>query len=191
MKVFKSVVPDPAPGENYSLRYHPVQGFQWGDYSAKPGRKYTYRVAIVHAPVTAPTLGAHVDVTVTTEAEDDGVHGVWFNRGVAGSQAWNAKYGPPSKELIDPNSSAWGWLSRGLGEALLATVASAADASWSIHGAFYEFTWDAGLKRSRRRETGEWPPTWWCTGATGTQTGRRKTRTRRRLGTGPPPTQPG
>ena len=28
-----------------------------------------------------------------------------------------------------------------------------------------------GCKRSRRRETGEWPPTWWCTGATGTQTG--------------------
>ena len=102
MKVFKSVVPDPAPGENYSLRYHPVQSFQWGDYSAKPGRKYTYRVAVVHAPVSAPILGAHVDVTVTTEAEDDGVHGVWFNRGVAGSQAWNAKFGPPSTELDDP-----------------------------------------------------------------------------------------
>ena len=37
-----------------------------------------YRVAIVHAPAMAPTLGAHVDVTGTTEAEDDGVHGGWF-----------------------------------------------------------------------------------------------------------------
>ncbi|WP_243074472.1 phospholipase D-like domain-containing protein [Microbacterium sp. SS28] len=145
MKVFRSVVPDPAPGENYSLRYHPVQGFQWGDYSAKPGRKYTYRVAVVHGPASAPTLGARVDVTVTTEREDDGRHGVWFNRGVAGSQAWNAKFGVPSDELKDPNSSAWAWLSRGLGEAFLSTVATAVDGTWSLHGAFYEFTWSPAL----------------------------------------------
>ncbi|MFH8251998.1 phospholipase D-like domain-containing protein [Microbacterium sp. B2969] len=145
MKVFPSVVPDPAPGQNYSLRRQPVQGFQWGDYTAKPGRTYTYRVALLHAPVAAPTIGAFVDVTVTTELEDDGVHGVWFNRGVAGSQAWNAKFGPPSEELKKPTSSAWAWLSRGLGEAFLATVGSAADASWAIHGAFYEFTWTEAL----------------------------------------------
>ncbi|MDH5291041.1 MAG: hypothetical protein OEY41_13680, partial [Acidimicrobiia bacterium] len=31
LKVFVSVVPAPAPGDNYSLRRHPIQGFQWGD----------------------------------------------------------------------------------------------------------------------------------------------------------------
>ncbi|MEU1973451.1 phospholipase D-like domain-containing protein [Microbacterium sp. NPDC019599] len=146
MKVFRSVVPSPAPGQNFSTRSHPIQGFQWGDYSAKPGRTYTYRVALLHAPVSRPRLGAHVDVTVTTELEDDGEHGVWFNRGVAGSQAWNAKYGPPSVELKDPDSSAWAWLSRGLGEAFLATIASATDATWALHGAFYEFTWTKALE---------------------------------------------
>ena len=29
---------------DFSLRQHPVQGFQWGDYSAKPEHDYTYRV---------------------------------------------------------------------------------------------------------------------------------------------------
>lgn len=145
MKVFHSVVPDPAPGESYPTRRFPIQGFQWGDYSAKPGHEYTYRVAVLRGSVPNPTVGESVEVSVTTELEDDGLHGVWFNRGVAGSQAWNAKFGPPKVELADPNSSAWAWLSRGLGEAFLATVGTAADASWSLRGSFYEFTWQQGL----------------------------------------------
>lgn len=145
MKVFPSVVPSPAPGESYSLSRHPVQGFQWGDYTAKPGHDYTYRIAVLDGPLSAPTLGRSIDVPVSTELEDDGLHGVWFNRGVAASQAWNARYGPPAKELANPRSSAWAWLSRGLGEAFLDTVATATDASWSLRGAFYEFTWPAGL----------------------------------------------
>lgn len=37
MKVFDSVVPHPTAGMDFSTRRHPVQGFQWGDYTAKPG----------------------------------------------------------------------------------------------------------------------------------------------------------
>ena len=29
---------------DFSLRQHPVQGFQWGDYTAKPEHAYTYTV---------------------------------------------------------------------------------------------------------------------------------------------------
>ena len=150
MKVFPSVVPHPAPGQNYALNRHPIQGFQWGDYTAKPGHRYTYRVAVVEGTVTAPTLGTQVDVEVSTEKEDDGVHGVWFNRGVAASQAWNTKFGAPATELADPRSSAWAWLSRGLAEAFISTVDSAADSSWALRGAFYEFTWKEGLRAFAR-----------------------------------------
>ncbi len=46
MKSFESVVPNPVAGENYSLRDQPLQGFQWGDYTAKPEHDYTYRVVL-------------------------------------------------------------------------------------------------------------------------------------------------
>ena len=146
MKVFPSVVAHPAPGQNYSLDEHPVQGFQWGDYTAKPDHDYTYRVVVLQGAASALEKGARTDVRVQTEPEDDGIHGVWFNRGVAASQAWNAKFGPPGEELDNPGSSAWTWLSRGLTEAFLATVATAEDSSWGLRGAFYEFTWKDGLR---------------------------------------------
>src|SRR5438093_2717155 len=44
MKTFASVVPHPAQGMDYSLGEQPLQGFQWGDYTAKPEHDYTYRV---------------------------------------------------------------------------------------------------------------------------------------------------
>ena len=44
LKTFASLVPHPSPGMDFSLRDHPVQGFQWGDYTAKPDHEYTYDV---------------------------------------------------------------------------------------------------------------------------------------------------
>ena len=155
LKVFASVVPAPAPGDNYSLRRHPIQGFQWGDYTAKPDHTYTYRVAALHGRPATPAIGAWVDVTVTTEAEDNGVHGVWFNRGVAASQAWNRRFGDPAVELANPRSSAWAWLSRGVGESLLHLCDRAVDGRWSLRGAFYELTWADGLAAfTRARDRG-------------------------------------
>ncbi len=39
MKTFGSVVPEPPPGSDWPTNAHPVQGFQWGDYAAKPGTR--------------------------------------------------------------------------------------------------------------------------------------------------------
>ena len=74
-------------------------------------------------------------------------------------KAWKAKTARPPRNLSTP-TRARGAGCCGLGEAFLATVASAADASWSIHGASTNSPGTWGCKRSRRRETGEWPPTW-------------------------------
>lgn len=147
MKTFGSVVPDPPPGSDWSTRDHPIQGFQWGDYTAKPGRTYTYAVTALGGPPAAPTELASASVRVRTEVEDDGVHGVWFNRGVAGSQAFAkrfAGYLPAQGE--DEQAPAMVWLSRGLGEAFVAFCAEAAGPGFGLRGAFYEFTWGTGLR---------------------------------------------
>ena len=72
----------------------PVQGFQWGDYTAKPEHDYTYRVVASGGTPAKPMIAApRSRVDVRTEAEDDGTHGIWFNRGVAGSQAFVKRFG--------------------------------------------------------------------------------------------------
>src|SRR3954454_917042 len=51
MKSFPSVVPILAPGREFSTRKHPLQGFQWGDYTAKPEHDSPYRVVALGGPV--------------------------------------------------------------------------------------------------------------------------------------------
>ena len=147
MKTFESVVPDPPPGSDWPTNVHPVQGFQWGDYAAKPGHDYTYAVSAVGGSATAPVPQATVSLAVRTEVEDDGEHGVWFNRGVAGSQAFSRQFaGWVPTSTPDETHPAMVWLSRGLGEALLGFVGEAVDHEWSLRGALYEFTWGRALQ---------------------------------------------
>ncbi|MFL6129216.1 MAG: hypothetical protein ACJ73E_09120 [Mycobacteriales bacterium] len=147
LKVFASVVPQPGPGMDFSLRDHPVQGFQWGDYTAKPEHDYRYRVVAWGGAPGALVPLAETTVDVRCEAEDDGRHGIWFNRGVAGSQAFVKRFGqftPPAGAGED--HPAFGWLSRGLGEAFVRFVQRATGPGWGLRGAFYEFTWQTGLR---------------------------------------------
>lgn len=37
MKTFEAIAANPAVGENFSTEVHPIQSFQWADYSVKPG----------------------------------------------------------------------------------------------------------------------------------------------------------
>jgi hypothetical protein len=146
LKVFPSAVPQPGPGMDFSLRDHPIQGFQWGDYTAKPGHDYTYRVVAWGGSPGALVPLADVSVDVRSEAEDDGTHGIWFNRGVAGSQAYVKRFGQYTPPVgAGEDHPAFGWLSRGLGEAFVAFVRRASGPEWGLRGAFYEFTWATGL----------------------------------------------
>ena len=146
MKSFGALVPRPTAGMDFSLHKHPVQGFQWGDYTAKPEHEYTYRVVALGGRPGALVELAEAAVDVRTEAEDDGVHGIWFNRGVAGSQAFVRRFGQYTPPVdADEDHPAFAWLSRGLGEAFLRFVGRAADQRWGLRGAFYELTWQRGL----------------------------------------------
>jgi PLD-like domain len=146
LKTFPSLVPHPGPGMDFSLRDHPIQGFQWGDYTAKPEHDYTYRVLAWGGRPGALAPLADVRVDVRTEAEDDGTHGIWFNRGVAGSQAYVKRFGTYTPPVgAGEDHPAFAWLSRGLGEAFVRFVRRASGPGWGLRGAFYEFTWATGL----------------------------------------------
>jgi hypothetical protein len=87
-----------------------------------------------------------VRVDVRTEAEDDGRHGIWFNRGVAGSQAFVKRFGQYTPPVgASEEHPAFAWLSRGLGEAFVRFAGRADGPEWGLRGAFYEFTWRTGL----------------------------------------------
>ncbi len=134
----------------------PLQTFQWGDYTALPGEKYSYRVVPVYGKPDQLKMGKGVKVTVTTEGEDDQQHGVIFNRGVAGSQAYSRKFGEHkrwyqvskmgrtfwqefTKPETVPKEASYKWLSRGLEEAMLRFIGQAKGTDYSIRASVYEF----------------------------------------------------
>ena len=151
MKTFKSVDPDPDLGVPVSTFRHPIQSFQWADYTASPGQTYTYRVVAMQAPAGALLQGANVSLTVTTESVDQGTHAVHFNRGAIASQEYARRF-----QNLKPNEvgqSAYDWLSRGLLESLERFIAQS-DSGDELHGAFFEFKNSrvyAALKAAKNR----------------------------------------
>lgn len=153
-RVFKETAEGVPPGSSVSLREHPVQSYLWGDYTAKPGRDYEYRVVALYGKPKNLEIGAEVTVAVRTEPVDQGTHGVHFNRGVAGSQAYLRKFGARAPREGDRSDPAYDWLSRGLEEAVLAFIGSAAGPGFAIRGAVYEFNYPpvlAALKAAADR----------------------------------------
>jgi len=140
MKRFEFVDRGAAPGAQFPLSEHPVQGFQWGDYTPKPGVTYTYRLVPVRGQPKLLELADDqaVEVTITTELENDGTHGIWFNRGVAGSQAYARRFGKTRPDADAPESEQMKWLSRGLYEALLEFIGQASGPRFALRGALYE-----------------------------------------------------
>lgn len=142
-KTFKSVVPVPDPATIYPSSDQPFQTFYWGDYTAKPGHDYTYRIVPRYGPPQSlsekPNVEASIDVSTSDPAV--GTHGVYFNRGVAASQAYARKFGAPPDQLpTDQKTLALAWLSRGLMEALVAFIGQAGSAQFALRAAVYEFT---------------------------------------------------
>lgn len=142
-KTFRSVVPKPTSTVIYPSNRHPVQSMWWGDYSAKPSHEYTYTIVPVYGTPGAPVVdeATSVSLDARTGDPDTGRHGIYFNRGVAASQAYATKFGtkpsdlPPAKQ-----AEAMTWLSRGLHEALLAFITTDTSPQLVIRAAVYEFT---------------------------------------------------
>jgi phosphatidylserine/phosphatidylglycerophosphate/cardiolipin synthase-like enzyme len=138
------------PGIPLPTSEHPIQSFQWGDYTAKPGRTCRYKVIPVYGKPKLIELddGSSTTVEITTESEegragDDGQprHDIYFNRGAAGSQAYGRKFSDKPDET-KPNSDQMVWLSRGLFEALTTFIGRAAGADakdYKLRAMLYEF----------------------------------------------------
>lgn len=130
---------------------HPIQSFQWGDYTAKPETTYSYRVIPAYGQPKLLELdeASSTTINITTEAEEGPKgkpgqtrHDVYFNRGVAGSQAYARKFGKNKPDENDPESEQMEWLSRGLFEALTSYIKIAAGedaADYKLRAMLYEF----------------------------------------------------
>jgi hypothetical protein len=142
MKTFQTVEPNPAAGEQFSSLVHPLQTFQWADYSAKPGYTYVYKVVAMTGNPSALQQRASASVTVTTENIVDD-HTIHFNRGAAASQEYARRF--QNKAPSQVGQAAYDWLSRGLVEGIVAFIERAKGAGFGLKGAFYEFQWPVVL----------------------------------------------
>jgi phosphatidylserine/phosphatidylglycerophosphate/cardiolipin synthase-like enzyme len=147
MKTFEATEPHPARGETFSTRDHPVQSFQWCDYSVKPGHDYRYTVAALYGEPGDLAARIELEIPVTTELEAGPTHSAFFNRGSVATQEYARRFqnDPPRKA----GAGAYQWLSRGLLEALVAFL-DRAGAGWEVHGAVYEFQWPEALAAVKR-----------------------------------------
>ena len=124
-----------APGTPVPTSEHPIQSFQWGDYTAKPDTTYRYKVVPVYGKPKLIELddASATTVEITTEAEqgragDDGQASSRYlfqsrRRRLSGICPQVRRTKPDETK---PDSDQMKWLSRGLFEALTAFIGRAA-----------------------------------------------------------------
>ena len=132
---------------------HPIQTFQWGDYTVKAARRYRYRIVPAYGQPKKLVLDNAAALSLTVRSEPDAApassagsaagnatrHDIHFNRGVIGSQAYARDFGNALPDVANPASPAMVWLSHGLFEGLLGFIALAADQRFALRAAVYEF----------------------------------------------------
>jgi phosphatidylserine/phosphatidylglycerophosphate/cardiolipin synthase-like enzyme len=141
-KVFRSVVPQPDEDLSVSTFDHPVQSFVWDDFTAKPDREYEYTFFPLRGrPRNLDRTAAPVPIRVRTEPLfSNRAHDVFFNRGVASSQAYRRRFGnrKPSDLPAEEGKAALQWLTRELDDAVLRFIENAEPGD-TLLGCFYEF----------------------------------------------------
>lgn len=153
MKSFAIAAADSWPGQNFSTFEQPVQGFQWADYSVKPGRKYTYAVHAMYGKpgklVSKAVARVEIDTEPESGSESGSVHTAVFNRGSVATQEYARRF--QNKKPSEVGPAAYKWLSRGLLETLLNFIGRARR-GWTLHAAVYEFRWPEVLDALRAAE---------------------------------------
>jgi hypothetical protein len=144
MKAFAETDPGFPAGSLYSTKKHPIQSFQWADYSAKPNHEYTYTVTALKGQPTKLVSIAATKVKISTEKVEDDNQNVYFNRGTAASQEYVRRFGDKSPEDV-PNNKAFEWLSRGIYEGLENYVNSCVAGQHALRIAAYEFNYEPFL----------------------------------------------
>jgi phosphatidylserine/phosphatidylglycerophosphate/cardiolipin synthase-like enzyme len=136
------------PGVLVSTWENPVQDFNWGDYTVKPNHKYIYTIVPVYGIPGSLVHDKGVSVAISTEDDKRGEHSVFFNCGIAGSQAYARKFGDLLPDQV--GAPAFKWLSRGLEEALLEFIRQAGGMGWSLYASVYEFDYIPVLEEFKK-----------------------------------------
>jgi hypothetical protein len=145
MKRFEDKDKGLKPGSLVPTDEHPIQTFQWGDYTVRAGCRYEYTVEPVFGEPKNIVVHEAKGVTVRVICEKPHAsgktarHDVHFNRGIIGSQAYTREFGDAEPDADDPDSEPMKWLSRGLYESLLEFIALGAVKGMGLRAAFYEF----------------------------------------------------
>ncbi len=159
MKVFKSLAPSTVPAGksmHFTTDKNPIQSFLWSDYEAMPATEYSFEVSAMFGEPSNLQPRHVASFKIKTEAEDDGHHGVWFNRGAIASQAFADHFGNKSltdAEYNDPANQEVAWLSRGLVEACLKYIDQTPKGD-ALRVVAYEFTYQrviGALKAALKR----------------------------------------
>lgn len=142
-KVFASVIAHPDENTRVKTFDHPVQSFYHDDFTCKPGRTYRYSFhPLKGKPKQLDRSARAIVIEVRTEElYSSQEHDVFFNRGVASSQAYVREFGnqrPNESMPKEKRERALQWLSRDLDEALLKFVGAARKAD-TLLCCFYEF----------------------------------------------------
>lgn len=157
-KVFPSIIPN-ADGESpVKTSRHPIQSFVWDDFTARPGAEYEYSFRpLKGTPKKLDSSATPIKISVRVEKLfSDLEHDVFFNRGVASSQAYVREYGNKTPDKLPPakREKAKEWLSRSLDEAALKFIENA-ESGDTLLCAFYEFRYEPiaiELKAAIRRK---------------------------------------
>ena len=139
-----------------------VQQFMWSDYQVDANKSYDYRFSAIYGEVANMQQSPLLTLNIKTENPEEAEHAIFFNRGVAGSQAFTRKFSKYQKWYKDepseqdpnkirytrflkpediPKREAYKWLSRGLEEALLGFIDQAKNSSYSIRASLYELSY--------------------------------------------------
>jgi phosphatidylserine/phosphatidylglycerophosphate/cardiolipin synthase-like enzyme len=145
-KVFESVIPVPDESIVVSTWEHPVQSLVWDDFTAKPDHDYSYYFRPIKGRArNLDRSAAPLEIRVKTEALFDkkATHQIFFNRGVASSQAYQRRFGNVKPDELSPEKEAEAleWLSRKLDDAMLQFIQSAKSGD-TLLGCFYEFRFE-------------------------------------------------
>ena len=146
-KVFRSLIPKPNEDTHVSTWDHPIQSLVWDDFTAKPDHEYEYVFHPLRGkPKNLDRSAEPVSITVKTEplfTNGAGKHDVFFNRGVASSQAYRRKFGTQPIDSLTPEKKeeALKWLTRDLETAALRFIGSAKKGD-KLRGCFYEFRYE-------------------------------------------------
>jgi len=144
-KVFPSVIPEPNETTQVSTMDHPIQSLVWDDFTAKPDHAYEYVFhPIKGKPKNLDRSAKPISIKVKTEPLfSKNTHDVFFNRGVASSQAYTRKFGElkPDELPAEKGKQALQWLTRELDEAILKFIGNAKKGD-TLLGCFYEFRYE-------------------------------------------------